>query len=154
MNLAGKTAVIVGGGKIALRKAKGLEGTGAKIMIISPSVIEGFGQLPHVTWKQKEFEAKDLEGAHLIFAATNKKEINNYVCQCAKDNQWVNDTSESKRSSFITPAVVRREKFIFAISTSGACPALAKELKQELEKRYDNQIGNVIEGYAERRKKK
>lgn len=153
MKLHGKKVVIVGGGQIALRKAKGLEGTDAVITVISPRILEELEQLHDVTWKQKEFEAKDIEGAHLIFAATNNKSINKYVSACADDFQWVNDISESENSSFITPAIVRRDKFIIAISTSGASPILAKRLKQELEERYDDQMGELVNAYEKRRNK-
>ncbi len=154
VNLEQKKVVIVGGGEIALRKAKGLAGTGAKITVISPGIREELFKLHDVIWKKKKFEEKDLKGAHLIFAATDNQLVNAFVCQCAADNQWVNDTSESKRSDFITPAVVRQEEFIVAISTSGASPALAKALKEELEERYDSRIGNTVEMYAKRRYKK
>ncbi|GGP14195.1 precorrin-2 dehydrogenase/sirohydrochlorin ferrochelatase family protein [Oceanobacillus neutriphilus] len=154
MNLNGKKAVIIGGGKIALRKAKGLAGTGVKIVVVSPGIREELFKLHDVVWKQKEFEAKDIKGAHLIFAATDNKAVNEYVCQCAEANQWVNDTSKSERSDFITPAVIRRDKFILAISTSGASPELAKELKIELENRYDNKLEYTVDMYAKRRNKK
>lgn len=154
MNLSGKKAVIIGGGKIALRKAKGLTGTGAKIIVVSPDIRKELFELYDVLWKQKEFEAKDIKGAHIIFAATDNKAVNEYVCQCAEANQWVNDTSESERSDFITPAVVRRDKLILAISTSGASPELAKELKTALEAHYDTKLGNTVDMYEKRRNKK
>lgn len=153
MKLSGKKVVIVGGGQIALRKARGFEGTGAEITVISPNLLEEFQQLTYVTWKQKKFEAKDIQEAHIIFAATNMKTVNEYVCQCANEFQWVNDTSESGNSTFITPAVIRREKFILSISTSGASPVLAKEIKQELEQRFDETIVEMVDVYARRRKR-
>ncbi|WP_379599925.1 precorrin-2 dehydrogenase/sirohydrochlorin ferrochelatase family protein [Oceanobacillus profundus] len=154
MKLHGKKVVIVGGGQIALRKAKGLAGTGAAITVISPRILKELEQLHDVAWKQKEFEEKDIEGAHLIFAATSNKSINKNVCACADDFQWVNDISDSEYSSFITPAIVRREKFILTISTSGASPILAKKLKQELEERYDDKMGELVNAYEKRRNKK
>ena len=134
MNVQGKKVAIIGGGRIALRKAKGLVGTGAHITVISPKILDEFQQLPLVTWKRKEFEPNDIKDMHLIFAATNVKSVNEHICQSANDFQWVNDVSESKNSSFITPAVVRKEEIILSISTSGTNPRLAKQLKQQLEK--------------------
>ncbi|MEK3889711.1 precorrin-2 dehydrogenase/sirohydrochlorin ferrochelatase family protein [Bacillus sp. FSL K6-3431] len=154
MKMKGKRVVIVGGGQIALRKAKGLEESGADITIISPSIHKEFLQLPYIKWKQKVFEAEDIKEAHLILAATNIKTVNEYVCQCATESQWINDTSNSENSNFITPAVVRREKFVLSVSTSGASPILAKKIKKELEERYDDHIVEMLEDYERRREKR
>ena len=150
MNLKGKKVVIIGGGKIALRKAKGLLGTGADITIVSPVINDLLKQLPYIKWRQKGFSAEDIKDAHLIFAATNNQAVNDYVCQCAHEFQWVNDTSESANSSFMTPAVVRKEKLLLTISTSGASPALAKEIRQDLERKYAG-YENLVKEYEERR---
>lgn len=153
LKMNGKKVVIVGGGQIALRKAKGFKGSGAEIIIISPTIHEELAQLSYIKWKQKEFEAEDLHGAHLIFATTNIKKLNEYVCQCATESQWFNDTSNSEYSNFITPAVVRRERFVISVSTSGASPILAKKIKKELEERYDDHIVEILEDYERRRDK-
>ncbi|MBS4209464.1 NAD(P)-dependent oxidoreductase [Bacillus sp. FJAT-50079] len=152
MKLKGKNVVIVGGGSIALRKARGFVGTGANIMIISPEINKELLQLPCIQWRKKEFSADDIRDAHLIFAATNNQEVNQSVCQSAHEFQWVNDTSDSENSSFITPAVVRKEQLLLTVSTSGASPILAKEIKQELEEKYAG-YGKLVKEYAERREK-
>jgi precorrin-2 dehydrogenase / sirohydrochlorin ferrochelatase len=65
----------------------------------------------------------------------------------------VSDTSESGNSTFITSAVIRREKLILSVSTSRASPVLAKGIKQELEQQFDETIVEMIDVYARRRKK-
>jgi precorrin-2 dehydrogenase / sirohydrochlorin ferrochelatase len=154
LRLKGKKVVIVGGGKIALRKAKGFTDTGATMTIISPQIVEGFHELPYVTWIQKKFESEDIKEAHLIFAATNDKEVNRFVKECANEFQWVDVVSEQEESSFHVPAVVRRGKLTLTVSTSGASPILAKEIKQQLAIRYDNRYVDIVQEYAEKRIRK
>ena len=78
LDLKGKKAVIVGGGKIALRRAGVLLSFGADVTIIAPeceAVPEGSSFL------QRPYESGDLTGAFLAVAATNCREVNFQVGQ-------------------------------------------------------------------------
>ncbi|GGE54605.1 NAD(P)-dependent oxidoreductase [Priestia taiwanensis] len=152
LQLEGKRVVIVGGGKIGLRKAQGFAGTGAEVIVISPEIVERFNELTFITWEKKYFEPEDIKEAHLIFAATDDKEVNRLVKACANDFQWVDVVSEQSESSFHVPAVVRRGKLTLTVSTSGASPVLAKEIKQQLAKQYDERYASIVEEYKAKRK--
>lgn len=52
-NLHNKVVVIIGGGKIAYRKASGLKDTGAFVTVVSPEICKEMKELPYITWKQK-----------------------------------------------------------------------------------------------------
>lgn len=131
-NLQGKIVVIIGGGKIAYRKAVGLKDTGAIVTVVSPDICEEMKKLSHITWKQKAFTEEDIKDAHLIYAATNHHDVNMMVKQAAHDFQWVNIVSDGTQSSFHTPAIIRKNEYIVSISTSGKDPAFAKQIKQKL----------------------
>ena len=131
-NLQGKNVVIIGGGKIAYRKAVGLKDTGAIVTVVSPEICEEMEKLSYITWKQKAFTEEDIKDAHLIYAATNHHDVNMMVKQAAHDFQWVNIVSDGTQSSFHTPAIIRDNEYIVSISTSGKDPAFAKQIKQEL----------------------
>ncbi|HDX9576788.1 TPA: precorrin-2 dehydrogenase [Bacillus pseudomycoides] len=131
-NLQGKRVVIIGGGKIAYRKAYGLQDTGALVTVVSPEICEEMKKLSYITWKQKIFTDEDIQDAHLIYAATNHHDVNMMVKQAAHDFQWINIVSDGTQSSFHTPAVIRNNEYIVSISTSGKNPAFAKRIKQEL----------------------
>lgn len=124
--------VIVGGGKIAYRKASGLKDTGAFITVVSPEICEEMKKLPYITWKQKTFSNDDIKDAHLIYAATNQHDVNMMVKQASHDFQWVNVVSDGTESSFHTPGVIRNGEYVVTISTSGKDPSFTKRLKQEL----------------------
>lgn len=132
LNLNKKVVVIIGGGKIAYRKASGLKNTGAFVTVISPEICEEMKELPYITWKQKNFTNDDIKDAHLIYAATNQHAVNLMVKQAAHDFQWVNIVSDGTESSFHTPGVIRNDEYVITISTSGKDPSFTKRLKQEL----------------------
>ncbi|MCP8968544.1 precorrin-2 dehydrogenase/sirohydrochlorin ferrochelatase family protein [Ectobacillus ponti] len=153
LKLAGKKVAIVGGGAIAYRKAAGLAETGADIVVISPQLHESFAALS-VSWRNKRFEPEDITGAHLVFAATDDAAVNRQVAEAAADWQWVDVTSEQELSAFYVPAVVRRGDLVLAVSTSGASPALAKRVKQELEQQYGEEYVQIVQHYKHERKKR
>ena len=93
-NLHNKVVVIIGGGKIAYRKASGLKDTGAFVTVVSPEICKEMKELPYITWKQKTFSNDDIKDAHLIYAATNQHAVNMMVKQAAHDFQWVNVVSD------------------------------------------------------------
>lgn len=131
-NLQGKNVVIIGGGKIAYRKAAGLKNTGAFVTVVSPYICEEMKKLTYITWKKKIFAEEDIQDAHLIYAATNHHDINMMVKQAAHDFQWVNIVSDGTESSFHTPAIIRNDEYVISVSTSGKNPSFAKRIKQKL----------------------
>lgn len=151
--LLNKKIVIIGGGKIAFRKAKTFINSGAAITIISPQIIEDFNEFPFITYINKRFEKEDIEEAHIVIAATNDKEVNQYVKECTTEFQWFNDVSDQKNSDFHTPAVVRRGDLVISVSTSGKSPILSKKLKSELERYFDDHYVEIVNAYADDRKK-
>ena len=82
--------VIVGGGPVAARKAAGLLAAGARaVVVISPTfdaaMPAGVERVVGV------FEPSQLDGARLVFAATNRPEINAAVAAAARErNLFVN----------------------------------------------------------------
>jgi precorrin-2 dehydrogenase / sirohydrochlorin ferrochelatase len=151
--LKNKKVMIIGGGNIAFRKAKALVNSGASITIISPGIIEEFNTYPSIKWLKKRFEPEDVKEAHIIFAATNDKEINQFVKNSTTEFQWFNDVSNQENSDFHTPAIVRRGDLIVSVSTSGKSPVLTKKIKNELENFFDHNVDKIVVQYADMRKK-
>ncbi|WP_243291083.1 NAD(P)-binding protein [Bacillus sp. FJAT-47783] len=146
LNLVGKRAVVVGGGKIATRKVKTLLKAEANVTVVSPTVTEELhqlAQLHHIEWKEKTFDPKDIREAFLVIAATNNRNVNEIVFESTTDHQLINIVDDQRRSNFIVPAVFQRGKLMMSISTSGTYPGLAKQIKKELVAHYDERY----EGY-------
>ena len=138
LDLKGKPCVVVGGGRVAERKVKGLLKAGAAVRVISPNLTSSLARLHEkglILHQQRPFRAADLGRAHLCIAATDSREVNERVYQAASRQRIpVNVVDDPARCSFIVPSLVMRGDLLVAISTSGQSPALAKALRQKLQK--------------------
>ncbi|QDP99109.1 siroheme synthase [Lysinibacillus fusiformis] len=140
INIEYKTVVIVGGGHVASQKVASLLPTKANIVIVSPTLHETLQPLVEsgqITWREKVFEPRDLDDASLIIAATNNTTVNEAVQESAQHWQLLNRTDAQGESDFITPATVRRGSLVLTVSTSGASPALARKIKEDLAEQFD-----------------
>lgn len=138
LNLQGKLCVIVGGGRVAERKVQGLLRAGARVKVISPQLTTKLIKLKEqgkIVCTLRNFRSMDLKNAYLAIAATNDHNVNEKIYQQAEEQKIpVNVVDDPKRSSFIVPSLVRKGDIILAISTSGKSPALARLLRQKLDK--------------------
>jgi siroheme synthase-like protein len=138
LNLQGKKCVVVGGGKVALRKVTTLLACGTDIRVISPkphAEMSKFFKNKAIQLVRRNYEPGDLKGAALSIAATHVKKINRKVAEEAKKNgTLVNVVDDPESSDFIIPSFFRRGDLSVAVSTSGMSPALAKKIRAKLEK--------------------
>ena len=137
LDLQGKECIVVGGGTISEGKINQLLACGAEVTVVSPSVTSSIRDLTatnHIRWHQREYVPGDLQRAFLAIAATNSPEVNRRVSEEAVDNRiLINVIDTPDICSFIAPSIVRRGEVIFAISTGGASPALARKLRECIE---------------------
>lgn len=145
LDLAGKPCVLVGGGSVAERKARSLLAAGAVLTVISPVLTPGLSRLNstgRITHKARCYRRADLRGAVLVIAATSDAEVNRAIARDAACP--VNVVDQPETGSMIVPSVVRQGPVIFAVSTGGVSPAVAKTIREELEKRYPKAVGTYI----------
>lgn len=145
IDLAGKKAVVVGGGSVAARKVSTLLKAGAVVTVISPELTAGLrrmvsdGKVSHVS---RPYRRGDLKGAFLAVAATDSEEVNRMVAGHAPSLCNVADSPDL--SNFIVPSTVDRGDLCIAISTSGASPALARSIRLELERIYGPEFARYL----------
>jgi precorrin-2 dehydrogenase/sirohydrochlorin ferrochelatase len=146
LNLKGKKAVIVGGGRIADRKTQTLLKTGARVTIISPSLtwdlqkLEDKKKVVHI---KRPYKKGDIRDAFLVVAATSSVRTNSKVARDAPS--LINVVDTPSEGNFIAPSIVRRGPLTIAISTEGASPALSKAVRKELEKLYGREFALYLE---------
>ncbi len=136
--LADRPCLVVGGGKIALRKTGHLRDAGATVTVVCPELCEEFAGKP-VQHIARKFEAGDVEGMALVFAATNDRFVNrqvleacrkkNVLCSCV-DGNWA-------QSDFTTPAIARHGNLTLTVSTGGQSCRQAKMVKDSLAKHLE-----------------
>jgi len=156
LNVEGRACLIVGGGRVAARKAAGLLQAGARVTVISPAVgdeLADWAGRGDVVLCGRPYAAGDVErGAAdgsrwmLVLAATDAPEVNRQVRdEAAALGVPVSVADRPELGSFIVPSVVRRGKLTLAVSTGGANPSVGRRIAAELAERY----GAEYEPYME-----
>lgn len=133
LNLKDRPVLVVGAGKIALRKTQGLLEAGARITVVAPEADPEFETLP-VTMVRRRFRATDLGEALLVFAATNDRQANHRIAIAAKGKGILANIADSaEECDFLVPARVQRENLQIAVSTGGKDPRLSAQLRRKLD---------------------
>ncbi|NPB09138.1 MAG: bifunctional precorrin-2 dehydrogenase/sirohydrochlorin ferrochelatase [Thermodesulfobacteria bacterium] len=144
-----KRCVVIGGGKVALRKIKSLLSCGARVVVIAPEVLPEIEELARegkIELIQRPYQEGDLEGAFLVVAATNNPAVQEQVVsEAERRGLLLNVVDQPERSNFIVPSVIRRGRLSLAISTSGASPALARRLRETLEELFGPEYADYLE---------
>ncbi len=135
-----RRCVVIGGGAVAQRKVTALLRYGARVRIISPALTAGLERLVsarRVTWAQRGYRHCDVQGARLIYAATDDRPTNRAVFRDANRHRvLVNVVDQPPLCSFIAPAQVQRGGLVLAVSTGGASPSLAQQIRRQLERDF------------------
>ncbi|WP_213525269.1 bifunctional precorrin-2 dehydrogenase/sirohydrochlorin ferrochelatase [Paenibacillus sp. J31TS4] len=148
-DLEGVPCLVVGGGTIAERKLSGLLECGAAVTVVAPEWtdgIEAWRQQGEVELRAKRYAPGDLADAALVFAATDSREVNRMVCEQAEaEGRWASNAAEPESGRFVVPASLRRGKLLLAVSTSGASPGLAAQIRDELAASYGDEYEAMLE---------
>jgi siroheme synthase-like protein len=158
LDLVRKRVVIVGGGEIATGKVRGLLPCGADpIVVIAPEVSPVIAECVAagtVQWHPRSYQAGDLAGADLAFAATDDRDANAVIAREARARGIpVLAVDDIPHCDFIAPAIVRRDRLTIAISTNGHSPALASHLRRRLERIVSPEWGDLLAVAAEVRRR-
>ncbi|MEM9602218.1 MAG: siroheme synthase CysG [Pseudomonadota bacterium] len=129
-----RNALLVGGGVVATRKAELLLRAGMRLSVIAPTIQAALEANPNVCCQHRRFAPDDLDGADLVFAATDDPALNReIVALCQVRGVLCNAATDSQGGDFILPSVIDRDPIQVAISTSGASPLLARLIRSRLE---------------------
>lgn len=147
LNLQDRPAVVIGGGDVAERKVSLLMDAGARVTVVSPvltSNLQGWLADGCISHRQGTYEDSDLDGAAIIIAATDDKEVNERVSALGKDRGVpVNVVDNPDLCSFITPSIIDRSPVQIAVSTGGSSPVLARCLRSKLETMIPSAYGRL-----------
>ena len=138
LNLEGRNVLVVGGGRIALRKVKTLIPTGAHITVVAPQFDPEFSlvsRLSPLVLKQRPYEPLDLRCVFMVFICTDQPAVNAQVSNDARARRiLVNNACDYLDGDFIVPARMDfGENIAVTVSTQGRAPSLAKKLKQKIQ---------------------
>jgi len=134
LNLNGREVLVVGAGKVGLRKTRGLVEAGAAVTVVAPRFDPEFDQLP-VQRVTREFRASDLRRpVSLVFAVTDDRAENRRIGILARRKGiFANIGDSALECDFLVPARLTKGSVQIAISTGGVAPRIASELRKKLE---------------------
>lgn len=148
LDLRGRPAVVVGGGRVAVRKCLALVRSEAAVTIVSPELTASLQRMVHHGWIRhvsKGYSAGDLEGAALVYAATDQPEINRAVAaEAFMRGIPVNVCDSAELSSFSSPAILRRGDLSIALATEGKAPALSRKIRKQLAAMYGSEYAETV----------
>jgi siroheme synthase-like protein len=136
-HIQGAPAVVVGGGRVAERKVRGLLAAGAAVRVVSPQATEplrALAEAGRISWDARPYQAGDLdERPRLVFAATDQRDVNAQVARDAAAHGLLCNVADAPdEGSFHLPAVYRGAGVVLAVSTAGESPARAARVRDAL----------------------
>jgi siroheme synthase-like protein len=135
LDVAGRACLVVGGGAVAARKARGLLACGAAVLVVAPALGADMEALvPQLrAVERRAYRRGDAAGCRLVVTATGDPAVDGAVhADADKSGIWVNSADDPAHCSFILPAVHRDGPVTIAVSTGGQSPALASWLRDRL----------------------
>jgi uroporphyrin-III C-methyltransferase/precorrin-2 dehydrogenase/sirohydrochlorin ferrochelatase len=136
LDVAGRRAVVVGGGPVAARRALPLADSGADLLVVSPYLCEPLAELVaagRAVWRPREYAHGDLDGAWLVHTATGDRQTDDTVAVVADAARiWCVRADDADKSRAWTPAVARVGDVLVAVS-GGADPRRAVALRNAVQ---------------------
>ena len=134
VDLSGRKILVVGGGRIALRRIRTLADFTERITVVSPELhpellpLEKAGKIEVL---RRPYEPGDVEGASLVLAATNDRSVNEAVrSECRRLGIPVNVSSDRIGNDFYFPGIAKKGDFVAGVTASGQDHAGAKRLTE------------------------
>lgn len=129
--------LLVGGGEVALRKARLLAQAGARLRVVTLKLHPELEKLLEQTggvYQLRGWQAGDCQGHVLVVAATENSMLNAEVAAEAKAlHVPVNVVDTPELCSVIFPAIVDRSPLVVAVSSGGHAPVLARLVRAKIE---------------------
>lgn len=154
IDLNQKSIVIVGGGKVATKRASTLIEYCDDVHIVSPIISPTLKELldnEMITWSQKEFEPQDVEHADFVVIATNNNDVNTKVLESVPHCALCNHASKAQVGNVTIPSILKRGKLSISVSTNGASPKLNKKIVSRISDMYDESYEMYIDFLYESR---
>jgi precorrin-2 dehydrogenase/sirohydrochlorin ferrochelatase len=156
VNLTDRRCLVVGGGPVATEKTEKLLEAGAWVRIVSPTFTPTLRELiasgAIAEAHERGYRSDDLADSILVIAATNDGEVNRRVRDDARAaNVLVNVVDVPDLCDFIVPSIMRDGELAIAVSTGGASPVVAREVRRRIERTIGPEWGQLVALFRETR---
>jgi len=147
LKLAGRSVLLVGGGRVARAKLDSLLAAGASVRVVAPEIDDAIAR-SGVACERRGFAAHDLDAVWLVVAAASP-EVNRAVARAAEERRvFVNAVDDVASASAYLGGVIRKGGIVVAVSTQGRAPALAGLLREALEATLPDEVAAWVEAAA------
>lgn len=148
LKLTSRPCVVIGGGHLAESKIDSLRAADAAVTVIAPQVSDRISEQAaagELKLHQRPYQAGDLAGTFLVVAATDDPAVNRAVfAEATASGVLCNAVDDPPFCDFYFPSIVRRGDLQIAISTAGNSPALAQQLRKELNEQLPLELGEWL----------
>ena len=146
------TAVVIGGGRVATRKALALLESGARVHVVAPSVTAELDRRvtadDRLRVSAEPYRPEHLNGATLVIVATDDAMTNAAVAHDARGRvPLINVVDAPGSGNFSTPAVYRTGEVVVAV-TAGGVPRAAVLVRDQIAACVDERYGAAVEELA------
>jgi len=147
-----KEVLVVGAGLVGVRKAQQLLESGARVTVIAEEFLVPLPEgLSHV--EQRRYRRGDLRGYWLVVSATGDATTNDEIVREASEERvWLNVVDDPERCTFYFMALHRQGDVTVAVTTEGAAPALAQEIRNLAAERLPTNLGEIANTLREERR--
>ncbi|GEM50002.1 glutamyl-tRNA reductase [Deinococcus cellulosilyticus] len=151
LDLKNQDVLVVGAGKVGLRKTRSVLESGARVTVVSPEFLPEFAQLP-VRRVQRAFDPTDLQGRRLVFACSNQDAVNDLVAElAAAQGTFCLHASKPEQGNLRSGAVWRKGDVTVAFSSGTELPMLTLSLKQVFEAAIPNDFSQKVTQWSSER---
>jgi precorrin-2 dehydrogenase len=157
LRLAGRPALVVGGGEVAEGRVAGLLEARASVTVVSPTTTKDLDHLAgdgSIQLTRRSVRESDLDGATLVLVCTDDPILNAEVARWARARgALVNVADDPPHCDFALPSTFRRGDILVAVSSSGRSPGFSAALRKRLEPLVDVADAQALEIIAEQRRR-
>lgn len=146
VQLKNKKCLVIGGGRIALRKIEVLKDFEADVTVIAPEMIPQIRQIDKIRRIFRTFMEEDFKEAELVVAATNDPKVNSEISKiCMQRKIPVNAVDQKEDCSFIFPSYVKEGEVVAAFSSGGQSPLITQYLKEKIKPDLNKELGQLAQ---------
>ncbi len=137
VDMRGRRVVVVGGGPVAERRARGLLSSGAAVTLVAPGVTPELARMAsegQLRWVERLAIAEDMQGSAFVFLATDDEKANAELNAAARAaGALVSRADKGGEGDFVVPMLLRQESLTVAVFGGGTSPAFSRWLTRRIE---------------------
>lgn len=146
IDIKGKKGLIIGGGRIAEHKLKKILPYEPEITVVATKINDNIRSIEGIKLIEREFVNSDLDDCSFCIAATDDKRFNAYVAGvCRSKHIFINVVDDKDNCGFLFPSVYKAGNLSIGISTQGASPYIAADIKNDILSELPDDIEQILD---------